>query len=423
MGQDTSRVPELVPIRYGRMLTSPFAFYRGAARVMAADLAATPRSGITAQVCGDAHLLNFGMFGTPERRLVFDVNDFDETLPGPWEWDVKRLAASVVVAGRENGFTGQDTRTVVRSAVCAYREAMRRFAGQSTLAVWYARIDLDEVMASFRSQRAVRRSRRLAKNVAKSRTRDSHQALAKLTEKVAGQRRIVSDPPLIVPLEDLLPDMERDQMYRQLAGLVRRYRGSLQDDRKTLLSRFRLAQVARKVVGVGSVGTRAFIVLMFGRDLDDPLFLQAKEAQASVLEEFVGADEFRNEGQRVVTGQRRMQAASDIFLGWDRVEQLAGGGASDFYLRQLRDWKGSAVVETMAPAELAYYGRACGSTLARAHARSGDRIAISSYLGGKDTFDRAVAEFAEAYADQNERDYRSLADAVRSGRLTARTGL
>lgn len=420
--QAESRVPELVPIRYGRMLASPFAFYRGAALVMAADLAGTPRSGLSAQVCGDAHLMNFGMFGTPERRLVFDINDFDETLPGPWEWDVKRLAASLVVVGRENALAPRETRTVVLAAVQSYRETMRQFAVQPNLAVWYARLDVDEVMTAWRAQMDTRRRKLADRNLAKMRTRDSHHALAQLTELVNGERRIISDPPLIVPMEELLPERAHAELYEQFTGLVRRYRATLQEDRRTLLTQFRLTQIARKAVGVGSVGMRAFVLLMFGRDPDDPLFLQAKEAQASILEQFIGVGEYRNEGQRVVAGQRRMQASSDIFLGWERVADPRGGPTRDYYLRQLRDWKGSALVETMKPAELARYGRACGWTLARGHARSGDRIAIASYLGGKDTFDRAVADFAETYADQNERDFRALADAARTGRISARSG-
>jgi uncharacterized protein (DUF2252 family) len=425
--QAQTRVPDLVPIRYGRMLTSPFAFYRGAALVMASDLAGTPRSGLGVQLCGDAHLMNFGMFATPERRLVFDVNDFDETLPGPWEWDVKRLAASLVVAGRENDFTARENRTVVLATVGAYREAMAAFAGDGNLAVWYASVDVDEIMATLRPLMDPRRRKLTKRNLAKTRTRDSHQALDKLTEVVDGQRRIVSDPPLIVPVEELFPDAEVVELHAELGALVRGYRRTLQEDRRYLLSRFRLAQIARKVVGVGSVGTRAWILLMFGRDTDDPLFLQAKEAQASVLAQFVGASEYRNEGRRVVEGQRRMQATSDIFLGWERVESLHAPGvpatpARDFYLRQLRDWKGSVQVETLKPAELAAYGGVCGRTLARAHARCGDRIAIAAYLGSSDTFDRAVADFAQAYADQNERDHQALVDAVRSGRVTAEIG-
>jgi uncharacterized protein (DUF2252 family) len=446
--QAQSRVPDLVPIRYGRMLASPFAFYRGGALLMASDLAATPRSGLGAQLCGDAHLLNFGMFGTPERRLVFDLNDFDETLPGPWEWDVKRLAASVVVAGRDNGFTAAENRSVVLATAGAYREAMATFAAAANLAVWYANLDVDEVMATLRPQMDARRRKQSKRNLAKTRSRDSHQALEKLTEVVNGQRRIISDPPLLVPIEELFGERELAELYGDLDSLVREYRRTLQEDRRYLLSQYRLVQIARKVVGVGSVGTRAFVLLMFGRDGDDPLFLQAKEAQPSVLAKYVGA-EFRdsasvdtgesvnagesgdagsrNEGRRVVDGQRRMQATSDIFLGWQRIPGMPTPGASgvsarDFYLRQLRDWKGSVLVETLNPAELAAYGRICGQTLARAHARSGDRIAIAAYLGSSDTFDRAIADFAQACADQNERDHQALVDAVRSGRVTAETG-
>jgi uncharacterized protein (DUF2252 family) len=422
--QAVSRVPELVPIRYGRMLASPFAFFRGAALIMAADLAATPRSGLTVQLCGDAHLSNFGVFGSPERRLLFDINDFDETLPGPWEWDVKRLAASFAVAGRERGFGTTERRTIVLDAVRAYREAMREFAAMRNLEVWYAHLDVEVAMAAFAREASRKQVERAEANIAKVRTRDSMQAFAKLTHMVDGEPRIVSDPPLIVPVEELLTEpMERDVLVEEIRSLIRPYRRSLQNDRRVLLEQFRFADIARKVVGVGSVGMRAWIILMLGVDGGDPLFLQAKEAQPSVLARFLGASQYANEGERVVRGQRLMQAASDIFLGWQRVTSGVDGVRRDFYLRQLRDWKGSASVETMTPRAMSIYGRLCGWTLARAHARSGDRVAIAAYLGGGDSFDRALAEFAEAYADQNERDLRMLEQAVADGRVTASTGL
>ncbi len=420
--QAVTRVPELVPIRYGRMLVSPFAFYRGGALLMASDLAGTPRSGLTAQICGDAHLSNFGVFASPERRLLFDINDFDETLPGPWEWDVKRLAASFAVAGRENGFREADRRTVVLAAVAGYREAMREFAAMRNVDVWYAHIDIEQLFAQLQKQVAARQVKRARATVAKARTRDSMQAFAKLTRMVDGEPRIVADPPLIVPVADLVDaSVPREQLVETMRQLIRSYRGSLQNDRRVLLESYRFVDMARKVVGVGSVGTRAWIVLLMGIDGRDPLFLQAKEAQASVLERFVGKSRYSNQGERVVRGQRLMQAVSDIFLGWQRATatDTLDDASRDFYIRQLRDWKGSAVIEEMVPRGMAEYARVCGWTLARAHGRSGDRVAIASYLGGGDVFDRALAEFAERYADQNERDYRALQEAVDAGRLEA----
>ncbi len=423
-GQAASRVPELVPIRYGRMLASPFAFYRGAALLMASDLSATPRSGLDAQLCGDAHLSNFGAFGSPERRLLFDINDFDETLRGPWEWDVKRLAASFSVAGRENGYREDARRAVVGDAVRSYREAMRRFASMSNLEVWYAHLDVEAAVAEL-SRRATRKQVRAAEaSIAKTRTRDSMQAFAKLTRIVDGEPRIVGDPPLVVPVDELLPEpMERDALLEELRSLIRQYRRSLQNDRRVLLEQFRFVDMARKVVGVGSVGTRAWIILMLGVDESDPLFLQAKEAQPSVLAGFVPTGDDANDGERVVHGQRLMQAASDIFLGWIRSDSGIDDVRRDFYVRQLRDWKGSAVVETMTPERMSLYGRLCGWTLARAHARSGDRVAIAAYLGGGDVVDRALTEFAERYADQNERDFAALQAAVGAGRVQAIKGL
>jgi len=421
--QDAARLPDLVPVRYGRMATSPFAFFRGAALVMASDLSATPVSGLSVQACGDAHLSNFGIFGSAERRLVFDVNDFDETLPGPWEWDVKRLAASLEVAARGNGFGGKDRRKIVVGAVARYRMAMRDFAGQPNLAVWYARADMDELRAQFDAQLKKRQRAAVDKGLAKARTRDSMQDLAKLTRIVDGWPRIISDPPLIVPADELVPrQTDRKALLSKLADLLARYRRTLQGDRRFLFEQFEFADMARKVVGVGSVGTRCWIVLMLGRDESDPLFLQVKEAAPSVLSRFVGASKYANQGQRVVAGQQLMQASSDIFLGWQRVPGL-DGHSRDYYVRQLRDWKFSLDTDAMVPAGLRLYGALCGWTLARAHACSGDRIAIASYLGGSDVFDGAIAEFASAYADQNERDYAALISAIESERISAAPGL
>lgn len=420
--QAKSRVPELVPIRYGRMLASPFAFYRGAAAVMASDLDSTPRSGITVQACGDAHLSNFGLFGSPERELLFDINDFDETLPGPWEWDVKRLAASLAVAGRANGFSDRERRDVVTASAGEYRTAMREFASMRNLDVWYSRLQLQAGLPRLRAlldKKALKAAERV---VEKARTKDSMQAFEKLTHVVDGERRIISDPPLIVPIEEMMSAEQASRYQEMIRRFLRSYRRSLLGDRRHLLEDFRFVHLAHKVVGVGSVGTRAWIVLMLGRDDRDPLFLQAKEAQTSVLAPFVGKSRYAQEGQRVVEGQRLMQAASDIFLGWDRAEGLSGV-TRDFYLRQLRDWKGSWPPEAMVPQAMNVYGRMCARTLARAHARSGDRIAIGSYLGGSDVFDRSIAEFAEAYADQNDLDYAALKEAAASGRIEAISGV
>jgi uncharacterized protein (DUF2252 family) len=420
--QAVTRVPELLPIRYGRMANSPFAFYRGAAYVMASDLAATPRSGLTVQACGDAHLSNFGVYGSPERNLVFDINDFDETHPGPWEWDVKRLAASLEIAARGNGFADKERRAIVLTTVARYRQAMQTFAAMRNLDLWYAHLGMDEFMAQAGSLVDPKRLKVVERNLAKARTRDSLHAYEKLTSLVDGEPRIVSQPPLIVPIDELVPDMERDQFVTEVRGMLRDYRRTIETDRRHLLENFRFVDMARKVVGVGSVGTRAWIILMLGRDEQDPLFIQAKEAGASVLESFLGKSEYANHGQRVVAGQRLMQASSDIFLGWQRVTGL-DGIQRDFYLRQLRDWKGSAEVEAMVPQGMTVYGQMCAWTLARAHARSGDRIAIGAYLGNGDVFDKAIAEFASRYADQNERDHQGLVEAVGSGRITAEVGV
>ncbi|OKK21893.1 hypothetical protein AMK16_01135 [Streptomyces sp. CB00455] len=416
--QSAARVPELVPIRYSRMSESPFRFYRGAAAIMASDLAGTAHSGITAQLCGDAHLLNFRLLASPERRLMFDINDFDETLPGPWEWDVKRLSASLVIAARANGFDDAERARITAAAVRSYREAMRGFAGMGNLDVWYAKIDADRLEALTTGQLDKRGRRKLAGAMAKARTHDTLQVFAKLTELVGGRPRIAADPPLLVPVTDLLPDVERSALESRFGRLLDRYGQTMTPDRRVLLEDYRLADMARKVVGVGSVGTRCWILLLLGRDGQDPLFLQAKEADASVLAHHVGASRYGNQGERVVAGQRLMQAASDIFLGWERLEGI-DGRQRDFYIRQLRDWKGIAMPETMSPGQLAAFGEVCGITLARAHARSGDRIAIAAYLGRGDVFDRALVTFAEAYADQNERDHQTLVDAVRAGQLPA----
>jgi uncharacterized protein (DUF2252 family) len=417
--QDRSRVPELVPIRYARMLASPFSFFRGAAAIMAADLAGTPRSGMKVQLCGDAHLSNFGVFAAPDRRLVFDVNDFDETLPGPFEWDVKRLAASFAVAGRERGFTADQRRATTLAAVREYRESMRRFAGMGDLGVWYARIDVESVLERWRASMTRRQIKVFERDIAKARHKDSKRALSRLCHQVNGSQRIISDPPLIVPIEEFVGAGDVEEVEPALRGLLAAYRRTLDRDRRMLAERYRYVHAAHKVVGVGSVGTQAWIILLLGRDSGDPLFLQAKEAQHSVLEPFSHKSRFSHQGRRVVEGQRLMQAASDVFLGW-----VTGGDdrrPRDFYVRQLWDGKRSAEVELMAPSGLTVYGQLCGWTLARAHARSGDRIAIASYLGRGPVFDEAVADFAESYADQNERDYEELLRAVDAGEVTVAT--
>jgi uncharacterized protein (DUF2252 family) len=421
--QAPSRVPELVPIRYGRMLVSPFTFYRGAALIMASDLASSPNSGLHVQLCGDAHLSNFGLFAAPDRRMVFDLNDFDETLPGPWEWDVKRLAVSMEVAGRDNGYSDKERRSILLETVAGYRNAMREFAGMGGLDVWYSRLEVDELFAQLRSQVKRTQLKRAEKTVAKARTKDSMTAFSKLTHMVDGEPQIVADPPLIERVENISGAIDPEAVVSGLHELLRRYRQSLQSDRRILLEEYRLVDLARKVVGVGSVGTRAWIALMIGRDESDPLFLQFKEAQSSVLEEFTAKSGYANHGERVVAGQHLMQASSDIFLGWLHVEAGIDGVSRDFYARQLKDWKGSFESEGALPQGMAIYGRTCGWTLARAHARSGDRIAIASYLGGGDAFDRAIADYSVAYADQNERDYDALKRAVENGQVEARTGL
>jgi uncharacterized protein (DUF2252 family) len=422
-GQAKTRVPDLVPIRHGRMLVSPFTFYRGAALIMAQDLAATPRSGLHVQCCGDAHLSNFGAFASPERQLVFDINDFDETLPGPWEWDIKRLATSMLVAAVDNGFPVKTQEQVVLDTVNEYRTAMQQFAATPNLALWYAHLEIESTLQKFSGEFKAKQVKQVEKQIAKARTRDSHAAFSKLTEVVDGKPRIVDQAPLIVPISKLAGDRSPDEIFEELHRLIRSYRASLQSDRRVLLEAFELQDLARKVVGVGSVGTRAWIALLMGRDSTDPLFLQLKEAEASVLEPFLGPSEYANHGERVVAGQRLMQAASDIFLGWLHVDAGIDGVARDFYVRQLKDWKASAVIESMTPRAMATYGRLCGWTLARAHARSGDRIAMASYLGTSDSFDRALVAFSQAYAERNQSDYKELKAAVKSGRIAAETGV
>jgi uncharacterized protein (DUF2252 family) len=437
--QNLTREPDLVPVRHGRMMVSPFTFYRGAAKIMAADLKDTPVAGLGAQLCGDAHLSNFGAFASPERRLLFDLNDFDETLPGPFEYDVKRMAASFTIAARNNGFARADARAATRASVTAYREAMAAFAQMRTMDIWYASLDENELIAAVRGAVAktakqakaakkgekaggdARRARLAAERAGKSRekahTRDSLQALSKLGEMVDGRYRIVSQPPVIVPLRDLTATfgLSPDDVMPAIHDRFRAYRGTLPADLRHLLDRFQIVDAARKVVGVGSVGTRAFIVLLQGRDEHDPLFLQVKEATGSVLEAYLPHSRFRQHGERVVQGQRLMQAASDIYLGWAKGLDVR----RSFYWRQLRDMKGSALVEAMTPPALTFYAGICGWTLARAHARSGDPIAIAEYLGGSDEFDQSITGFSERYADQNEQDYQQFLKAIKSGRLEA----
>jgi uncharacterized protein (DUF2252 family) len=410
--QAEDRLPDLAPIRYARMAPSPFTFMRGAAIVMAHDLASTPETGIRAQLCGDAHLLNFGTYASPERALLFDLNDFDETLPGPWEWDVKRLAASLVVAGRDNGFDAADCCKAAQACAASYRRRMAEFSEMGELEVWYSHVSEEEAFGLLSDANTKKKTtKKMNKAVRKARGRNSLQALSKLTRVVDGRRMINDDPPLLVRIA------EKDELRVQIYDILEGYKRTLQDDRRRLLDRYRFVDSARKVVGVGSVGTRAYVVLLQGRDEDDPLFLQVKEARASVLEGHSPSSTHEHQGQRVVAGQRLMQAASDIFLGWFR-----GPAGRDFYWRQLRDMKGSAEVERMTSDELALYAGLCGWALARAHARSGDRVQISAYLGKSERFDTAIAAFAEAYADQTERDHAALLTAVKSGRVAAEAG-
>jgi uncharacterized protein (DUF2252 family) len=409
------------------MLISPFTFFRGAALIMASDLAATPTSGVTVQTCGDAHLSNFGLFGTPERQMIFDINDFDETLPGPWEWDVKRLAASFEIMGRDRGFGPADRRAVVMAGVAEYRNRMRQAAGMATLGAWYDQLEAGVLLNLVRQETRVKRvskkeAQALERDVRQAQTRDSTRVFAKRAGTVEGELRIVADPPVIVPIEDIIvPGSEWENSEELIKKLLSSYRRTLGRHHHPI-EEFRYVHTAYKMVGVGSVGTRCYILLMVGRDHNDPLFLQTKEAQASVLERFVGKSTYPNHGERVVAGQRLMQAATDIFLGWVRIKGL-DGVTRDYYVRQFHDWKGGADVDNLLVPGATLYARICGATLARAHARWGDRIAVASYLGKGNAFDRAIANFSVAYADQNERDYEAFAAAVKSGRLTAQTGI
>jgi uncharacterized protein (DUF2252 family) len=421
--QSESRVQELIPLRYGRMAVSPFTFYRGAAAIMAEDLGRQPHSGLRTQLCGDAHLANFGVYSSPERRLVFDVNDFDETNPGPFEWDVKRLVASFAVAGRHRGFSPDERSTITKAVATAYRNAMLVFATMRNLDVWYAHAEMEQALEMFTSTATDKRSKRkdiakLEKFREKAKGRTSLQAFTKMTVSTDGLPEFRSQPPLLIPVRDLMTPEQSDKVWDMLHGGLNAYQRTLADDRKHLLNQFKVVDLAHKVVGVGSVGLRAWVVLLLGRDLDDPLVLQIKQSQQSVLEPYSGRSKYRNHGQRVVNGQRLQQAFTDIFLGWTRVTGL-DGQVRDFYVRQLRDGKGSADLDRMPASAMEVYARLCGWTVARAHARAGDRIAIASYLGSGDVFEQAMNKFAEAYADQNERDYELLLKAIADGRIEA----
>jgi uncharacterized protein (DUF2252 family) len=420
--QAAGREPELVPVRHGRMLASPFAFFRGAAALMAADLALTPQSGLPVQLCGDAHLSNFGGFAAPDRELVFDINDFDETARGPWEWDVKRLAASIAIAGRELGLTSVKRRAAVQAAVRSYREAMRRFATMRNLELWYVRLDVAHILSHVGDEVSRRERGAFERRIASAYAKDHLRAMSKLTEFVEGRSRIVARPPLIVPIEEVFPAATGEAIEEGMRTMLRAYRRSLPSDRRHLLEGYRYTHMARRVGGVGSVGTRTWIVLLTGRDTADPLFLQVKQAGPSALEPYTGRDAVNNHGQRVVQGQRLMQVDGDIFLGWLRAA-WTDDTPRDYYVRQLWDWKLGAEVELMSPARLTVYGRLCGWTLARAHARSGDRVAIAAYLGSGKSFDQAIAAFAETYADQNERDYAELEQAERAGSVAVERGV
>jgi uncharacterized protein (DUF2252 family) len=419
--QAVTRVPELVPLRHGRMAASEFAFYRGAALVMAADLARTTPTTLRVQLCGDAHLVNFGGFASPEREMVFDLNDFDETLPGPFEWDVKRLAASLEVACRSRNLTEAETSSIILAAIKSYREAIRRFGTMRRIDVWYTHLDANAIVERWGSAVGGRVLDRFRKTVQKAESKDHLKAKAKLTEVVDGELRFRSDPPLLVPAEDTIPADEHARLFEVVRRSLQSYRRTLNGDRRHLLDQYRFVHLARKVVGVGSVGTRCWLALLVGRDLDDPLFIQVKEAEASVLERYLGGSQYGNHGQRVVEGQRLMQASSDIMLGWERTTGV-DDREHDYYFRQLWDWKASADVATMEPPGMLLYGELCGWTLARGHARSGDPIAIGAYLGSSTSFDRALREFARTYADQNTLDHQALVDAIASGRVKAEEG-
>ena len=412
--QDAGRLQWLVPIRHYRMAQSAFSFYRGAAKIMASDLSETPRTGLDAQICGDAHLSNFGSFASPERQQVFDINDFDETLPGPWEWDLKRLATSFVLAGRDNGFDDDDIRMMTKNSVEGYRRAMIKFTKDNTVDIWYAHLTLEQILDALPKKKDRKKSE---KRIEKARSKGSLSAMAKLTETVDGKARIKSQPPLLIPLRDVPTQGHPEELRKAIDESFYAYEETLSDDRRVLLNRYHIVDAALKVVGVGSVGTRCLIVLLEGRDAGDPLFLQIKQAEGSVLEEFLPKSPYADHGHRVVEGQRLMQAASDIFLGWSR-----DGRGYQFYWRQLYDMKGSVNVAKMSARRLAGYASICGWTLAHAHARSGDQIAIAGYLGSSDTFAEAVSDFAFAYADQNQSDYEAFTAAIASGRIAASEG-
>jgi uncharacterized protein (DUF2252 family) len=409
--QGETRVAELLPIRYGRMAESPFAFFRGAAAVMARDLSTTPVSGFTVQACGDAHVSNFGKFATPERNLVFDINDFDETLPGPWEWDVKRLAVSLHVVARQRGFRTEAADEVVVAAARAYRERILECSQLRLLERWYARTDYEDVIAHFPK----RYRARVKRDIDKARRKDHRRAVAKLTRTSGDDVRFVEDPPLLVHLDATGNDMDA------VMPMVATYKQSLPPDRQVLFDRLRLLDVARKVVGVGSVGTRCWICLFEGPDRPggDHVILQVKEAVPSVLEPYAGASTLGHHGKRVVVGQRLTQAASDIFLGWTEIE----GAARQYYVRQLWDAKGQSDPMRMDVDNLAEYGALCALALAQAHARTGDPVELAGYLGLGPVFDQAIAEFSAAYAVTNEQDHAALLDAIRAGRVEAQTGI
>jgi uncharacterized protein (DUF2252 family) len=420
--QDATRVQELVPVRYGRMLASAFAFFRGGAAIMAGDLAAAPNSGLEVQLCGDAHLSNFGVFRAPDRQIVFDINDFDETHPGPFEWDLKRLAASFAIAGRELGFAKRSRRASVLAAIDEYRGAMREFAEMRDMDVWYSRLDVEGLLDRWGDSVTAKQRRRFDRNLEKAKNKDSLRALDKLTEREGGVLRFASRPPLLVPIEEIAGDEDAERVERSVREILTSYRRTLPPECRQLVAGYRYAHAAHKVVGVGSVGNRAWVALLLGRDADDPLFLQFKEAQASVLEPFTAKSRYSQHGRRVVEGQRLTQAAGDPLLGWLTAPGLDGVDR-DFYVRQLWDGKGSAEIELMAPKDMAAYARLCGWTLARAHARTGDRFALAAYMGSGDRLDRALADFAEAYADQNERDFAEVEEAATAGRLQVQSGV
>jgi uncharacterized protein (DUF2252 family) len=413
--QATTRVPDLVPIRYGRMAASPFAYFRGAAAPMAWDLAHTPTTDIRVQACGDAHLLNFGMFAAPDRRLVFDVNDFDETLPAPFDWDVKRLAASFAIAARDNGFGDRDAHSAARLAVRSYRTEMANYAAMRFLKVWYSRIDIDEVSRLFDALQPPEAVRRRHQDIARAMGRTSLKAFLKMCDQVEGQYRIRPAHPEIVPF----PIEVYPGVLAELRAAVALYQDTLAEDRREVLRRYYFGDFARKVVGVGSVGLEAFVMLLLGDRDDEPLFLQLKEAQESVLAPFAGKSKFQHHGERVVRGQRLTQATSDPFLGWTSSGSPTGTPVKQYYVRQLRDMKGSMSIQLMDPLQLDYYGRLCGWALARAHARTARATVISGYLGSSEAYDHAIADFAIAYADQNEKDYQRLLEAISAGRVVA----